>query len=48
MIIIGTAAAAKIATNPATEYQMATADMINPLNNVMYAIILSANVNFII
>jgi hypothetical protein len=45
--IIGVTAAAKILTSPATEYQMATADMVNPLSNARYAINLSANVIFI-
>jgi hypothetical protein len=38
---MGTTAAAKILTRPATLYQMATADMVNPLNNANQAMILS-------
>jgi hypothetical protein len=45
--IIGITAAAKIDTRPATLYQMATADIVNPLSNASQAIILSLKVIFI-
>ena len=45
--IIGITAAANMLTSPATLYQIATADIVNPLNNARYAINLSANVIFI-
>jgi hypothetical protein len=41
MIIIGMAAAANIATRPATEYQTATAEILRPLANANQAINLS-------
>ena len=41
IIIIGTAAAANIATRPATEYHTATAEMLRPLASVNQAINLS-------
>jgi hypothetical protein len=41
MTMIGITAAAKILTSPATLYQMATADMVNPLSNASQAMILS-------
>jgi hypothetical protein len=46
-MIIGTAAAAKIETRPATEYHTATALMLSPLARVKYAISLSLKVIFI-
>jgi hypothetical protein len=45
--IIGIIAAAKIDTRPATLYQMATADMVNPLSKASQAIILSLKFIFI-
>jgi hypothetical protein len=45
--MIGITAAAKILTSPATLYQMATADMVNPLSNASQAIILSLKFIFI-
>jgi hypothetical protein len=45
--MIGTTAAAKILTSPATLYQMATAEMVNPLSSASQAIILSLKFIFI-
>jgi hypothetical protein len=45
--MIGTTAAAKILTRPATLYQMATADIVNPLKRASQAMILSLKVVFI-
>jgi hypothetical protein len=47
MTMMGITAAAKILTNPATLYQMATADMVNPLSSASQAIILSLKFIFI-
>jgi hypothetical protein len=45
--MIGITAAAKILTRPATLYQMATADIVNPLSRASQAMILSLRFIFI-
>jgi hypothetical protein len=45
--MMGITAAAKMLTSPATLYQIATAEIVSPLNKARYAINLSANVIFI-